>query len=57
MEHQTLFSFKDNSKKIKVSSAAILLGASRVKGNYRISSDIRQIFCLPKQSQRSRSVL
>ena len=31
MKHQALFSSKDESKNIKVSSAAILLGASRVK--------------------------
>ena len=31
MKYQVLFSSKDNSKKIKVSSAAILLGALRVK--------------------------
>ena len=30
MKHQALFSSKDKSKKIKVSSAAILLGALRV---------------------------
>ena len=30
MEHQALFSSKDKTKKIKVSSAAILLGALRV---------------------------
>ena len=30
MKHQALFSPKDRSKKIKVSSAAILLGALRV---------------------------
>ena len=31
MKHQDLFSSKDKSKKIKVSSVAILLGALRVK--------------------------
>ena len=31
MKHQTLFSSKDKSKNKKVSSAAILLGALRVK--------------------------
>ena len=31
MKHQALFSSKDKSRKIKVSSAAILLGALRVK--------------------------
>ena len=31
MKHQALFASKDISKKIKVSSAAILLGALRVK--------------------------
>ena len=31
MKHQSLFSSKDKTKKIKVSSAAILLGALRVK--------------------------
>ena len=31
MKHQALFSSKDKSKKIKMSSAAILLGALRVK--------------------------
>ena len=31
MEYQALFSSKDKSKKIKVSSAAILLGALTVK--------------------------
>ena len=31
MEHQAFFSSKDKSKKIKVSSAAILLGSLRVK--------------------------
>ena len=31
MKHQALFSSKDKSKKIKVSSAAILFGALRVK--------------------------
>ena len=31
MKHQALFSPEDKSKKIKVSSAAILLGALRVK--------------------------
>ena len=31
MKHQALFSSKGESKKIKVSSAAILLGALRVK--------------------------
>ena len=31
MKHQALFSSKDKSKKIKVSSAAILFGAIRVK--------------------------
>ena len=32
MKYQALFSSKDKSKIIKVSSAAILLGALRVKG-------------------------
>ena len=31
MKHQALFSSKDKNKNIKVSSAAILLGALRVK--------------------------
>ena len=31
MKHQASFSSKDKSKKIKVSSAAIVLGALRVK--------------------------
>ena len=31
MKHQALFSSKDKSKKIEVSSVAILLGAVRVK--------------------------
>ena len=31
MKHQALFSSKDKGKNIKVSSAAILLGALRVK--------------------------
>ena len=31
MNHQALFSSKDKSKNIKVSSAAILLGALRIK--------------------------
>ena len=31
MKHQALFSSKDKTKKIKVSSAAILRGALRVK--------------------------
>ena len=30
MKHQALFSSKDNSEKIKVSSAAVLLGSLRV---------------------------
>ena len=33
MKHQTLFSLKDISKKIKALSAAILLGSFRVKGS------------------------
>ena len=33
MKHQALFSLKDKSKKIKVSSAAILLGALRVNSD------------------------
>ena len=33
MEHQALFSSKDKSTKIKVSSAANLFGAIRVKRN------------------------
>ena len=32
MKHQALFSSKDKSTKIKVSSAAILFGTLRVKG-------------------------
>ena len=31
MKHQTLFSLKDKSKKIKVSSAAVFLVSLRVK--------------------------
>ena len=31
MKHQALFTVKDQSKKIKVSSVAILFGALRVK--------------------------
>ena len=34
MKNQALFSSKDKSKKIKVSSAAILLGSLRVKVNW-----------------------
>ena len=37
MKHQALFSSKDKSKKIKVSSAAILLGALRVKVGKMVS--------------------
>ena len=35
MKHQALFSSKDNIKKIKVLSAAILLGALRIRFAYR----------------------
>ena len=47
MKHQALFSSKDKSKKIKVSSAAILLGSLRVEGiscTNDIESQIAKIF-------------
>ena len=37
MKHQALLSSKDKRKKIKVSSAAILLGALRVKQKYLLT--------------------
>ena len=36
MKYQVLFSLKDKSKKIKVSSAAFLLGALWVKGRHHL---------------------
>ena len=63
---QALFSLKDKSKKLKCCLLQFLIGALRVKpvgmkkgfdNKYRISWVIRQIIFLPKQSQRSRSVL
>ena len=34
MKHQALFSLKDKSKNMKVSSAAIMVGALRVKVHF-----------------------
>ena len=40
MKHQALFSSKDKRKKIKVSSAAILLGALRVLSYSEMKSNV-----------------
>ena len=57
MKHQTLFSLKDESKKIKVLSAAVLLGSVRVKiySSKMILKIYTRSSCMsfPKKSQNS----
>ena len=40
MKYQVLFSLKDKSKKMKVSSAATLLGALRVKSRHHLGMSL-----------------
>ena len=46
MEHQALFSLKNNEKIFMMSSAAVVIGALRVNGYNKISVKFHYLMCI-----------